>query len=206
MAGKDIRRKPKRRTSKPTLDPELETLASVISEYQLDNNAYGWFRAPWYDGTNAAGLCFAAEDVNYDHYPDQRADDARQLIRAFIAGQHVPPTENIYEKAGNLAHGFIASKVNTNTAKLLAAGLRCIQLKIANSHGGGAVYNEILIPAFLPIEPAKVEAFVLEWRCRDSIGTTHFLKGDHNDRQRQAFTIAWRRGLYLAAYSLPPTF
>lgn len=110
----------------------------------------------------------------------------------------------LYERAGLLYQEFTYPKMNTDAARLLAAGLRCVQLKLANSHGGGAVYNEILIPTFLSLEPGKVEDLVLEARCRDAIGTTHQLQGDKDDRKRQAFTTAWKRGLYLAAYSIRP--
>lgn len=209
--GRDPKRKPPKRVRKPTLDGGLMQLASVIAEYQLDNNAYGWFRLPWRDGINAVGLCLTTIDVVGDHYRDDRASEAMDLLDTAIKSptltrELAPSISTMYERAGELAHHYMAGKINTNTAKLLIAGLRCLQLKIANSHGGGAMYNEWLIPTFLPIEAARVEDLVLEWRCHDSIGTGHQLRGDRNDRQREAFTTAWRRGLYMAAYSIQPAF
>ena len=65
-------------------------------------------------------------------------------------------------------------------------------------------YNAILIPAFVDADPEQVADDIMEHRCRDSIGTTAVFQGDSNDRQRGAFRTAWLRGLYIAAYSLPP--
>lgn len=204
MAGRDSRRCRKKRPRKPTLDGGLMHLATMIAEYQLDNNAYGWFRLPWRDGINAVGLCRTAIDVVGDLYPDDRVVDAKLLLTEAIQYPSVP--SSMYERAGDLAHYYMAGKINTNTAKLLIAGLRCLQLRISNSHGGGAMYNEWLVPTFLPIEVSRVEEIVLDWRCHDAIGTGHHLRGDRNDRRREAFVTAWRRGLYMAAYSIQPAF
>ena len=207
---KDPKRKgklrPKPRRTDP-VDEDLHDLAVVLSEFNLDNNAYGWFRPPWRNGEWAAGLAkHVAEIVEDPGHPSgtllcglawNLIDSPRASVGAYR--EH-------YEKAGQLYNQLVAPHFNTDRTRLTAAALRCLQLKIANSDGGGAVYNEVLIPAFLPIEPALVERAVLEFRCNDSIGTTSVLQGDHNDRQRHAFTIAWRRGLYLAAYSIPPAY
>lgn len=201
MPRKDPGRKAALKSNKRTVDDDLIELASVIAEYQLDNNAYGWFRPSWRDGDNAAklamevGLAVCNIDVmkvylvEVPHLVNQAARD------------------NVtYERAGQLYNELIQPKINTISAGLFAAALRCLQLKISSSHGGGNVYNELLIQAFLPLDPSPVFDYVLEARCKDAIGTTHHLQGDRNDRQRAAFTIAWKRGLYLAAYSLPPAF
>lgn len=196
-------RKGKKRVRKqPPVDDDLNMLASVLAEMQLDNTAYGWFRPSWRNGVWAAKLAMAVafSEGIFDGVgiPDELA--ARVLVNggwsAFDA----------YEQAGALYTRFVTSKMNTNTARLIGAALRCMQLKIAHSDGGGGVYNEILIPMFLPLEPRLIEHHVLEFRCHDSIGTTSHLMNDHNDRQRRAFRIAWERGLYLAAYSLPPAY
>lgn len=198
------KRKGKKRAApkvRPEIDEDLHTLASVIAEYQLDDNAYGWFRPPWKDGRNAALLAAhtAYTSTVYDGVRHSEESAAFALIRSDW-------DENAYELAGTLYTFFVQSKMNTNTARLLGAALRCMQLKIARSDGGGAVYNEILIPMFLPLEPRAVADLMLEHRCLDSIGTTAQLQGDRNDRQRSAFRIAWQRGLYLAAYAIPRAF
>lgn len=177
-------------------------LASVIGEFQLDNNAYGWFRPPWRDGANAVKLTHAVAQA--PGIADGIGLAAERDAAKLLSEPWIDP--NLYERAGSIYNALVQPKINTNTARLLAAGLRCMQLKLARSDGGGAVYNEVLIPVFLPLEPKHTASLVLQHRCLDAIGTSHHLKGDRNDRQRQAFRIAWERGLYLAAYSLPPAY
>lgn len=171
------------------LDEEIAELASVISEYEIDNNAYGWFILPWRDGWNAVELAFAcaseAGEVEDDEW-------LAAVIRDRWADQ------DVYWKAQDrLAWGSTPNK-------LIRAAYRCLQVLIARSDGGGVVYNEILLGPFSELLPEKVEDRVLEYRCRDSINVSSKLAGDVNDRQRRAFTIAWKRGLYMAAYSIPP--
>jgi hypothetical protein len=174
-------RKGPRRTP-PRLDPELENLASVIAEYELDNNAYGWFRMPWRDGWNAIGLAHAV-DVEYRWLEDVLRDRSTEPSLYWQSEEQLADATHY---------------------PMRRAALRCLQVLLANSSGGGHVYNNILIPAFLHADPEVVSDDILEFRCRDSIGTTAVLKGDANDRQRAAFRTAWSRGLYMVAYSLPP--
>lgn len=203
-------RKGRRRARKETpIDENLSILASVLAEYQLDNNAYGWFRPPWRNGQNAARLAMDAAALvdklsPANTVPWWSAEPYTNEVTDLIEEQ--PLGEQTYEKAGEIFKAILSSRTNTPAGLLLAAAMRCLQLRIARSDGGGAVYNELLIPVFLPIEPARVEKLVLEHRCIDSIGVSRHLVGDRNDRQRSAFVIAWQRGLYLAAYSLPPAF
>lgn len=205
------KRKGKKRAApkvRPEIDEDLHTLASVIAEYQLDDNAYGWFRPPWRNGAEAAKLAaeVAFSPGVFDGVGRPEEKEAAQLVVYGTWSSATPPPSDAYEHAGRLYTFFVQSKMNTNTARLLGAALRCMQLKLARSDGGGAVYNEILIPMFLPLEPRAVADLMLEHRCRDSIGTTAHLQGDRNDRQRSAFRIAWERGLYLAAYAIPRAF
>jgi hypothetical protein len=202
--AKDLSRKAPRRARRPTpIDDDLAELAGVLSEYALDNTAYGWFRPPWRDGAHAVDLaCSAAMTLSSaSAYPDMA--NAREVLSLTSSTTHMN-SSLAYEQAGRLYNGLIQPKINTDPIRFLATALRCFQLKIANSHGGGIAYNEILIAAFLPIEPALVERLVLEYRCRDAIGTTSHLQGDKHDRERSAFSIAWKRGLYFAAYSIRP--
>jgi hypothetical protein len=200
--AKDPRRKGKLRSHKPVVDDELLELASVLAEYQLDNNAYGWFRPAWRDGECAISLakCVAVDPKIKDWINPDIIGGACFLINS---GRRDGAA---YETAGQLYNQIVQPRINTTSALLIAVALRCLQLKIANSHGNGTAYNELLLPVFLSIEPALVEQHVLEFRCNDAIGTTHHLRGDHNDRKRSAFAIAWKRGLYLAAYSISPAF
>lgn len=199
--GKQTRKPPRRKRSLTApIDDELAQLALVLDEYKHDNNAYGWFRLPWRDGLNAATLLL---DVIENLYPGETGDEfsgeLRRLIRS--ARARVP----VYEQAGAIHKAIAALRENTPLARFLLACTRCIQLREANSHGGGEAYNDQLLSAFLGIEPHLVAEVVLENRCEDAIGTTHHLQGDSLDRLRSAFTIAWNRGLYLAAYSIKPS-
>jgi len=203
VGEKDPGRKGKRRqrSARFTVDNELAQLASVLDEMRLDNNAYGWFRPTWRDGENAVAL---AKNVALSSAIFDDADLPTIRIKAVLDLANRRP--ETYMLAGDLFLEIMGTPRKTNAARLLGAALRCLQLKIANSHGGGAVYNDVLIPAFLPIDPVLVEQYVMTHRCQDSIGTSITLRGDRNDRQRAAFRVAWQRGLYLAAYSLPPAF
>jgi hypothetical protein len=193
MPSRAPRKGPRKPEAKPPpIDQELADLAAVIAEHTLDNNAYGWFRTPWRDGWNAVGLARAE---------GQRTGmmiiggDVRGWLNTAITERAIDPA--IYW----IAEEYLSEVLNMNRAT--RAALRCLQVLIANSSGGGHAYNAILIPAFIDVDPADVADDILEWRCRDSIGTTARLQGDPNDRLRGAFRTAWSRGLYLAAYSLP---
>lgn len=165
------------------IDDELSELASVIAEHQLDNNAAGWFKMPWRDGWNATELAARAAES-----PDGWLSD---VCRMRATGQ------DIYWQAQDRLSTVITP------SPMMRAGLRCLQLMLARSDGGGEVYNAVLIGPFSTLLPENVADLVLEYRCRDSIGVSPNLLGDGNDRLRRAFSIAWKRGLYAAAYSLP---
>lgn len=189
------RKPPKRKPARPRLDDDLLELAGVLDDYALDNNAYGWFRIPWRDGWNAVKLAL-------------RADSNPGEIGLWIEEQLQARTRSALVYWGAAEH---ATTALARTAPFLAASLRCIQICVAKSDGGGEIYNDILKRPFLDSSETASEdhlrllqALVLEHRCRDSIGTTAVLQNDRNDRQRRAFKIAWSRGLYLAAYALPP--
>lgn len=184
MACRTTRKGPRRPAAKaPPVDQELVELASVIAEYSLDNNAFGWFQVPWRDGWNAVGLACTLSQIEPPSWLYKAID-----------------TRNIEPSMYWLAEEQLADC----TDPMLRAALRCLQVLIANSSGGGHAYNAILIPPFTGLDPERITDTIMEWRCRDSIGTTVQFQGDANDRQRGAFRAAWRRGLYLAAYSLPP--
>ena len=191
------RKKPRRRAPRVTpIDDDLAILASVLAEHRLDENAYGWFRPPWRNGINAADL---ARQTAYtlDASARFRVDALAYMTTHWRLAES-------YEKLGEWYQRIIRDRENTTSSRLLAASARCVQLHIANSHGGGVAYNELLIPVFLEIDPASVDDLVLSHRCVDAIGTAPGLRGDAHDRKRAAFKIAWKRGLYIAAYSIPP--
>lgn len=183
-------KRPPRRPQAADRDGELDELASVIAEYSLDNNAGGWFRPAWRDGWNAVELATTVA------YRDEDNPTFGGWLRTVCMFRH--DDIETYWRAQDLL------MLSPSQSPLFRAALRCLQILIAKSDGGGEVYNAILIQPFSRMLPEQAYDHVLEYRCRDSIGTTAQLAGDINDRQRRAFTIAWKRGLYQAAYALPP--
>jgi len=181
------RKTPRRAPAKaPTIDQELLDFAAVIAEHTLENNAHGWFHTPWRDGWNAIGLAYMSG-----------THDTFRWLSGVLERKEVEPA--LYWEA---ADRLIELQV-VDTSAMERAALRCLQVLVANSSGGGHAYNAILIPPFSLLAPSEVAEHILEYRCRDSIGTTAVLQGDSNDRLRGAFRTAWTRGLYVAAYSLP---
>jgi hypothetical protein len=162
-------------------------LAEVIAEHALDNNAENWFRLPWRNGWNAVELAATAT-----------VDASDSWLLDVCACVPRPTSDDIYWAAQDRLSSTITP------SRMMRAGLRCLQALLAKSDGGGEVYNAILRTPFANVYPESVAHLVLEYRCRDSIGVSAGLIGDVNDRLRRAFTTAWKRGLYLASYSLPP--
>ena len=202
---KTARRKPPKKThpkqpSKAELDDELAELATMLDECRLDNNATGWFTVPWNEGWNAVGLAYAMWDSTLEEslVLDMAASDfLKELLEAhrLRKPQRLSGAET-YWQASELIKGMPMKGS-------LYATLRCLQVTISHSSGGGQVFNDLLFNAIRDEVPDQLhEELVLEYRCRDAIGTTSVLQGDAFDRQRRAFSLAWRRGLYLASYSL----
>jgi len=182
---KTPRKAPRRRPPKPVPpDDEMAELAAVIAEHTLDNNAENWFRLPWRDGWNAVELAMtAATDADADPW----------LVHTCLK-----------RMAGNDAYEVAQEFMAMTSSRMMRAALRCLQVLVAKSDGGGEIYNTILLRPFSLVLPETVAHLVMEYRCRDSIGVSPDLQGDGNDRLRRAFVTAWTRGLYLASYSLRP--
>ena len=209
---KTTRRKRPKRPSSPTKnaidsDSDLAELAAVIAEYQLDNNAYGWFRLPWRDGWNAIGLALDiwTPKAGFEHFVTTQEANVAKWLRNAI--QLKLSTANLYHQATEDIT-TLAKTAFLLEEKMLVAALRCYQLHVSHSSGGGYVYNDALRRGFEGFDVTfgkhNAPEKIMEWRCQDAIGTTVQLQGDLNDRTRRAFRTAWNRGLYLAAYALPP--
>lgn len=193
MRCKAPRKGPRRRPVKPIVDDEMAELAAVIAEHKLDNSAENWFRIPWRNGWNAIELAMNANTRVYSTEFNERHADP-WLVDVC---RDRTTTEDIYW----IAQDRLATTITPSSMK--RAALRCLQILLAKSDGGGEVYNAILLGPFSSLLPEHVADLVMEYRCRDSIGVSSTLLGDRNDRLRRAFVTAWSRGLYLAAYSLP---
>lgn len=176
-----------------TADKELVELALMIDEYKLYKNKEGWFTLPWRDGFNAASLAIAVWQRTIPRTTPRTETDAfLRVIQSIHARNRSRRTyERIDEVLSTSQHhtGFATIRV----------GLRCAQISIARSDGGGQVYNDLL----KQLDETVLENEVIQHRCHDVTGVNPGLVGDANDRLRRAFVIAWRRGLYHAAYALP---
>lgn len=195
-------RKPKPIKERKEVDDDLQELAEVLDEHRLDQNAAGWFTVPWRVGYYAASLGLACFRENADKFHPFQSPREKEiydwLAETLTTGQRY---DHLYWQAGE----FLQRIDLENVSQYLFAALRCFQVWVSNSDGGGEVYNYILKSAFDKTEPSHLlEDVVLEWRCRDALGVSSVLQSDHNDRKRRAFVIAWRRGLFHAAYSIAP--
>lgn len=207
MAKKPFR-KPKRRAPYVVVhewdakDPALAELAEVIAENTLECNASGWFELPWRDGWNAAELALRGWERNRGENEDSglKAIEAR-LVKWTREDRFVSPS--IYEQAQADLGTCSAIYVLGDRRRYLMSSLRCVQLVIANSHGGGRVFNDVLKLAFVDNDPNWIADIVREYRCLDAIGVKFEQDNTINDRLRRAFKTAWDRGLFHAAYSLP---
>lgn len=183
-------RKPPRRKQPRTIEieDELAQLALVLDEQRLERGATGWFALPWRDGVNAFGLSVAT---------------AEHLVRGPIKAldslnEDKYPLDLLYEHAEELFAETSSRDFSVKGAAIKAA-CRCLQLKISRSDGGGHGYNVILSRYIAQHVP---DALVEIWRARDALGYELEFDGTARDRVRGAFRIAWRRGLFRAAYAL----
>lgn len=199
--GKEPKRKPRKihhPRQRDVIDDDLKELAVALDEHRLERNASDWFAVSWHDGWNAVGLAKASFEVNFDEYASPREANIDKDLTEFLHTRN--KSAEVYWRAGN----YLEHIDREDVSPLLYAALRCLQVLISNSDGGGVVYNDILRRAFEKTEmPAHLfEDTILEYRCRDALGSTAVLQSDKGDRQRLAFSIAWRRGLFHVAYSL----
>lgn len=203
--GRKTAKKPPPKAKLPYgIDDDLAKLASVIAEYQLDNNAHGWFVLPWRNGWNAARLAYEIWEWNCPKAGGPGVEANGDTRFAYEFAIKLLETRTAETFAYVHLEDLIANLKDSECDRRLRACLRCIQITIANSSGGGNAYNDVLRPVVEGLSEEDVVDFITEWRCHDAIGTGPQLTGDANDRQRHAFVIAWRKGLYHAAYSLPP--
>jgi hypothetical protein len=203
VAKQQRRKPPKRAPAKEIEDDDALNFAAVLTEHVLDNTAEGWFVLPWRDGWNAVELAIAEAGARTR---DPKLFDNREI---FDRVSNLTVRREISGENYHCANDLMAELVTFDgiTAAILRAGLRCYQILVARSDGGGMIYNEILRPAFAALAwraDDSTRANVLHFRCRDAIGVYPSLMNDHNDRLRRAFCHAWKAGLYHAAYAIAP--
>lgn len=197
---KQQRRKPKRR---PVLDDkvdekaELDELAELLFEHRLDGNAANWLTLPWRSGWNAIGL--ALEVAKYESLSTYMKSEAWFTIVTWLEEliDGWPTSNHTYVEADE----YIPQLGHMPFERAARTALRCLQMMIAKSDGGGHNYNH----ALHLIADQITEAQILQWRAQDALNYDHKTPiTPAVERGRRAFAIAWRRGLFHAAYALPP--
>lgn len=198
------RKKAKRPPPKPPkIDPDLAQLAQLLDEHRLETNAKGWFTLPWRDGENAVRLALdvyrALMSQAVDGPPVALSEIVADLQNTSFGMHHALSYETLeeYRYLMPVSH-FLSAPVR--------AAIRCRQLKMANSHGGGHVYNEVLM---LSLFDTVTEEQVIQWRAHDALLRygDYVQDGFHSQqwqRAKKMFELAWKRGLYHAAYAIKP--
>lgn len=188
MAKKQGRKPQKRPRVEHALDDELIELSTLLYEHKLDSNAAGWLSIPWRNGWNAVSL---AHDVAHDNEDGCPTGDECLGVLAPLGAwiRHKDLSTTSYQDAGDILE-------RGSMHKVMRAAYRCYQVLVARSDAGGEAYNELMRPAFEALEPANIADQILYWRRRDVLGHVF------DERRMRAFDIAWRRGLYRAAYAL----
>lgn len=190
---KQQRRKPKRR---PILDEkvdekaELAELAELLFEHKLDGNAANWLTLPWRSGWNAIGLALDVAGVSVTWHKQTN------WLNLLLEGMPVEPAAYL------IADEYLLEVCrNGYHEQGIRAALRCLQMMIAKSDGAGHNFNH----ALQAIHEAIASEQMIKWRAFDALNYDHrTLITPAVERGRRAFTIAWRRGLFHAAYALPP--
>lgn len=190
-ASQGPRRGPRRRP-RLVLDADVAHLAHALTLNPDHDNPEGWLRLPWLVGWNAVELARAIASLVEPYAPLRDPLATMCLDRV--------GSSSVYAEAERLTQAAYGAYPAHYVA------LRCLQVQVANSDGGGHVYNAWLLPVFLRLtneELGDASRAVLTWRCRDAIGVGPNLRGDALDELRRAFKTAWTRGLYRTAYALP---
>lgn len=187
------RKKPKRKPIENAESIDLEFLSQVLDENRLEHDSEGWFTIPWRDGWNAVTLAHRL-------CPTWDALGAKNFMTIAISKRDA--SNQTYWQCDEYL-----SQISTNIgvdATFIYAALRCLQVLSSNSSGGGEVYNTILRRAVdkSGCNVEDIENSILIYRCLDAIGVGPLLMNDPHDRYRRAFTIAWKRGLFHAAYAI----
>lgn len=204
MGKKPSPRKTKKKAPpKQRIDDDLTLLAEVLDEHRLDQNVEGWFTIPWRDGWRAVELGIAMT-LRYNK-PQAEADiQIYNFISDAIVRRNASP-EAYWQSAEIIQLCNLIQDRNTHA--FLYASLRCFQVLSSNSSGGGEVYNYLLKRALqtISVQIAGYEGLVMKYRCYDALGIDEKMaQHDFYTKSVKAFEIAWKRGLFHAAYAIAP--
>lgn len=186
---KRSRKKPKRPPPKTPIDTDLAQIAQLLDEHRLETNAKGWFTMPWRNGRYAVGLAltvFGTERVRAVSIPDV----------LLLAWHNISSMS--YEELDDLRY---LMPIDHHLSRFIRGALRCQQLLLSKSDGGGMVYNDVLSVA---IGDYVSEEQMIEWRARDALNVPVGQTTAAWEHARKTFGLAWKRGLYHAAYAIKP--
>lgn len=165
----------------------MRELLAVLVESKADYNVAGWLSVPWRDGWNAARL---ALNITLGSSEYNRIAGMHNLVDLmWVEGTR---SARAYAELEEMLHEIRWSAATP----ALRAAMRCMQVVIANSDGGGHVENAILEGVVF----GEHEQLMLDARRIDAVGHDISPVGE---RRRQAFLTAWRKGLYRVAYAIP---
>lgn len=193
------RRKPPKRprpktTPPPQIDADLAELALALDDGKHATSTH-WQQVPWHYGANAVRLAFNAA-MRLNDKLEANASARLKALGVLVSGSRGPGS---YE-SGEMILEILSETPEPPALNIaIRATVRCWQLLVSHSDSGGHGYNAVLQRLAEHLLPSEV----LHWRCKDAIGVFPALLNNVDDKLRRAFTIAWGRGLYRAAYSLP---
>lgn len=196
------RKPPKRKPRKPNLnavDHDLLELAIALDEFRMERNTAGWFTLPWRDGRNAVLLACETANLLIEEICDvESLQEAVSFAADAARGTGAIERSDLYRNSERWIDRL--QDLPPSRARIAATcAARCIGRWSTDSDGGGHAYN-----TWLRQLPTVTERIVIQWRCHDAIGVGPQLKRDKYDSRRQAFVLAWKRGLFHTAYALPP--
>lgn len=181
------RKAAKRKPPREIDEPDMRELLAVLFESKADYNVTGWLSVPWRDGWNAARL---ALNITRTAREFERIEPVFAYVDGiWISGARSPAAYNELQE-------ILYTMPWSHASPPLRAAMRCMQVVIANSDGGGHVENAILDN----IVWGEHDELMLDARRIDAVGHDISPVGE---RRRQAFITAWRKGLYKVAYAIP---
>lgn len=196
---KRARKGPKRKPAKePIIDDDLRRIAEMLDEHRTETNAVGWFSLPWKNGECAMRLAlvvYQRETLSSVSIPTALSEAAADLwnVGFGIGGL-------TYEDLDDYRYKL---PISHHLSPFIHAAIRCRQLQLSKSDGGGHVYNDVLFPK---IGGLVTEDDMITWRAKDALMPPGDLWRTSQawERARKTFELAWKRGLYHAAYAIKP--
>jgi hypothetical protein len=167
----------------------------LLDEHRLDRNADGWLTLPWRNGWCASELAFMVAHRITNHATPGLEPSPFNLLRKIIRARAA------HREVYYVLDEALLTIRWTDATPAMRASMRCVQVLVANSDGGGHVYNAILGP----IAASITEEDIITWRCADAIGVHPSEPATPEiERRRRLFATAWRRGLFHLAYAIQP--